>query len=119
MTKMNLCHFENWLKNWDATIQTYDGIEVYKMQVRRLEKQMRIIDNILAESDKNAMKGKDEVEAGKAIVENQNKKFYKELVECRNISQVMVFEIEKMNEMNFRKTKEIFRLNAELAKVKK
>lgn len=117
--KMTVSHFEKWLEGWNSLIETYDSRESYQIQKQKCEGSISVIDKLLNDSDTKVTKGKSEVEAGMALLENQEKKWYKDLTKVRNFLTVLIYDLEKMNEMNHRKTDEIFRLKAEIEKLNK
>ena len=52
------------------------------------------------------------------MFENQNKKWYKDLTRISKFLLSFSFDLEKMNENNYRKTDEIFKLRSEISQLK-
>lgn len=111
-------HFKNWMKGWDARIDTYDNQIELQGRKGKIRECWSVINDFLNMTDSNVMKGKDGIQAGKALVDNQNKKWYKALREVSDTLTVLEFEMEKMMEMNSRKTAEIYRLRNEVGRLR-
>ena len=101
-------NFEKWLNHWDLTIQSYDSQEEYLIKSNQCSTAISIIDEFLHQTDNKAMHGKSKEQAAIALIKNQEKKSYVNLTKARNIITAIMFDIEKMQELNHRKTNEIF-----------
>lgn len=112
-------NFKSYLDNWDLKIKTHDDIETQEAVNNRFKFCIGTIDSILNETSQKAMNrhvnNEDKV---KAMIANEEKKFYKDLKKVRDIITVEMYRLENLYELKNRKTNEIFRLAAENAKLR-
>lgn len=113
-----ILNFEKWINEWDLNIKSYDHRDNFKSQIEKCEGSISIINKLLSDSDDKSMRGKQQEEAVKAMFENQNKKWYKDLTRISKFLLSFSFDLEKMNENNYRKTDEIFKLRSEISQLK-
>lgn len=125
-TKTKRCHSEEFqellfkfLKEWDVTINTLDDIDSQKILKNKLNRALSTITSIQNESDNRVIKkAKNESEAGKLLLENQNRKWYKELTRVYYDLQSIMFSIDHLYELKNRKLYDNIQLRAEIVKFK-
>ena len=111
--------FKDWLNDWDLTIKTHDDIETQISVKNRFNFCIGTINRILNETDEKAMvKHQTNEDKVKAMFLNQEKQFYKDLKKVQDILTVEMYRLENLYELKNQKTKEIFRLAAENAKLR-
>lgn len=111
--------FKDWLNEWDLTIKTHDDIETQISVKNRFNFCIGTINKILNETDEKAMvKHQTNEDKVKAMFLNQEKPFYKDLKKIQDILTVEMYRLENLYELKNQKTKEIFRLAAENAKLR-
>ncbi len=111
--------FKDWLNDWDLTIKTHDDIETQISVKNRFNFCIGTINKILNETDEKAMvKYQTNEDKVKAMFLNQEKQFYKDLKKVQDILTVEMYRSENLYELKNQKTKEIFRLAAENAKLR-
>lgn len=111
--------FKDWLNDWDLTIKTHDDIETQISVKNRFNFCIGTINKILNETDEKAMiKHQTNEDKVKAMFANQEKQFYKDLKKVQDILTVEMYRLENLYELKNQKTKEIFRLAAENAKLR-
>ncbi|WP_407498806.1 hypothetical protein [Elizabethkingia anophelis] len=114
-----LQHFYGWLNDWDKNINTFDDEDVRKSLKNKLNYGMSVITSIQNKSDEKVLKNaSNDSEAGKALLENQSKKWYKDFSRMYHDMQSIIFSIDQLYELKNRKSLENIRLRAELAKLK-
>lgn len=113
-------NFKQYLNNWDATIKTHDDIETQEAVKNRFKFCIGTIDSILSETSQKAMsKHENNEDKVKAMIANEEKKFYKDLKKVRDIITVEMYRLENLYELKNQKTKEIFKLRSENAKLRR
>ncbi|WP_392436443.1 hypothetical protein ACF3N7_05275 [Cruoricaptor ignavus] len=125
MRNTRICHsdekrqdFANWLEDWDARIQTHDDYETRQMINDRIRFCFTEINEFLNESERKiSEKHLSEEAAGKALVEHQDKAWYKKLKKVAEMLSVLDIQVEQLYELKNRKTHEIFKLRSKLSKV--
>lgn len=112
-------NFKKYLDGWDETIKTHDDIETQESVNNRFKFCIGTIDSILSETSQKAMnRHENNEDKVKAMIANEEKKFYKDLKKVRDIITVEMYRLENLYELKNRKTNEIFRLAAENAKLR-
>lgn len=112
-------NFANWLNSWDARIETMDDRETQDMIREQLNWCIGVIINMQNKSDQKVMaKQNTDEQRVKAMFQNQERQWYKDLNRAKNILLAISFKIEGLYELKHRKTHEIFKLRAELSKPK-
>lgn len=110
-------NFKMYLEGWDAKIATLDDHHAQEISTEKFKFCIGIINSLLNESDtKVMMKGSTDEEKIVAMLANQKKKFYKDLIKVRDIMTVEMYRIENLYELKNRKSRENMRLRAELSK---
>lgn len=124
-SKTTKCHsdtaenFKNWLEDWDSSISTLDDFEAQEISDNKYNFCIYVIDKSLSDSDDKVMsKCMTNEDKTRALITNQKKKFYKDLQKVRNIMLVEKIKISNLYELKNRKTNEIFKLRAEISKLK-
>ena len=123
--KITKCHsdtaenFKKWLDGWDSNISTFDDFDAQEISDNKYKFCIYVIDKLLSDSDEKVMsKCITNEEKTRALITNQKKKFYKDLQKVRNIMMVEMYKIANLYELKNRKTNEIFKLRAEISKLK-
>ena len=123
--KMTKCHsdtadnFIKWLEGWDSRISTLDDFESQEISNNKYKFCIYVIDKLLSDSDDKVMsKYMTNEDKTKALIINQKKKFYVDLQKVRNIMLTEMYKIANLYELKNRKTNEIFKLCAEISKLK-
>lgn len=112
-------NFKDWLNEWDLTIKTHDDIKTQIGVKNRFNFCIGTINRILNETDEKAMiKHETNEDKVKAMFANQEKPFYKDLKKIQDFLTVEMYRMENLYELKNQKTKEIFRLAAENAKLR-
>ncbi|WP_407533769.1 hypothetical protein [Elizabethkingia miricola] len=112
-------HFYGWLNDWDKNINTFDDEDARKLLKNKLNYGMSVITSIQNKSDEKVLKNaSNDSEAGKALLENQGKKWYKDFSRMYHDMQSIIFSIDQLYELKNRKSLENIRLRAELARLK-
>ncbi|MDV3661668.1 hypothetical protein CMU70_14535 [Elizabethkingia anophelis] len=112
-------HFYGWLNDWDKNISTFDDDDARKLLKNKLNYGMSVITSIQNKSDEKVLKNaSNDSEAGKALLDNQGKKWYKDFSRMYHDMQSIIFSIDQLYELKNRKSLENIRLRAELAKLK-
>lgn len=113
-------NFIGWINHWDASIQTLDDHDNLNDMKARLTRGSDRLNLLLSESDNKALAKfpKDDKKAVENMFENQNKEWYKDLKNIAADMQMIAFQIERLYELKFRRTKENFKLRAENAKLR-
>ena len=111
--------FKDWLNEWDLTIKTHDDIETQIGVKNRFNFCIGTINKILNETDEKVMiRHETNEDKVKAMFANQEKPFYKDLKKIQDFLTVEMYRMENLYELKNQKTKEIFRLAAENAKLR-
>lgn len=112
-------HFYGWLNDWDKNINTFDDEDARKLLKNKLNYGMGVITSIQNKSDEKVLKNaSSDSEAGKALLDNQGKKWYKDFSRMYHDMQSIIFSIDQLYELKNRKSLENIRLRAEVAKLK-
>lgn len=107
-----------WMQNWDASISTHDDFQTKQIVKEKLRFCCGEINKFLAETDRKVMsKHLNEIEAAKAMIENQEKNWYKKMQKISGIISVLDFQIENIYELKNRYAHENIRLRSEIAKL--
>lgn len=135
-TKMTTClsneikeNFNEWLKNWDYKINSVDNRDNLEIAVNQckgiLNLSSKICNDIERKYIKSALNGKlegsnDYNEAYvKAIEKAESLETHKELKKINHLAFSLMYYIENLNELKNIRTKENFKLRAEITKLKK
>lgn len=111
--KTTICHFKNWIKNWDEKIKSFEGRKSQQFNSERIKKCISKIDFFLNSTDENAMrKFQTDEEKAKALIQNQEKDFYKSLTSVRNDLTALLYDFERLYEVQHRIISENFELRA-------
>ena len=121
-------NFNEWLKDWDLKINSVDNRDNLEIAVNQckgiLNLSSKICNDIERKYIKSALNGKlegsnDYNEAYvKAIEKAETLEAHKELKKINNLAFSLMYYIENLNELKNRRTKENFKLRAEISKLK-
>lgn len=107
------------LKKWDVTISTLDDLDAQKVLKNKLNRSMSIITSIQNKSNEKAVNNaKNKNEVVKLLLENQNKKWYKDLTLIYDDLQYIMYTINSLYELKNRKSHDNIALRYELSKLK-
>lgn len=133
--KMTIClsneikeNFNEWLKSWDFKINSVDNRDNFEIAVNQckgiLNLSSKICNDIERKYIKSALNGKlkgsNEYNEAyiKAIEKAESLETHKELKKINNLAFSLMYYIENINELKNIRTKENFKLRAEIAELK-
>ena len=121
-------NFNEWLKNWDFKINSVDNRDSLEIAVNQckgiLNLSSKIRNDIERKYIKSALNGKLEGSNEyneayvKAIEKAESIETHKELQKINNLAFSLMYYIENLNELKNIRTKENFKLRAEISKLK-
>lgn len=112
-----ILNFKKWLSSWDERIETHDDRDSKDIIHDRLVWSIGVINSILNDTDQKAMAVHESSEAKvKALFHNQSKPFYKDLEKVSNNLTVTMMQIDAIYELKNRKSYDVIKLRAQLAK---
>ena len=121
-------NFNEWLKNWDFKINSVDNRDSLEIAVNQckgiLNLSSKICNDIERKYIKSALNGKLEGSNEyneayvKAIEKAESIETHKELQKIKNLAFSLMYYIENLNELKNIRTKENFKLRAEISKLK-
>lgn len=115
-----ILNFKKWLSSWDERIETHDDRDSKDIIHDRLVWSIGVINSILNDTDQKAMAAHESNEAKvKALFKNQSKPFYKDLEKVSNNLTVTMMQIDAIYELKNRKSYDVIKLRAQLAKKEK
>lgn len=112
-----ISHFKNWLSDWDAAINSYDDRMRFRQVIDRINNCAGIIHKIGATREKKITADNGD-KAGEMLCKYHDSQPYKDLRYVEASLVVLTSEIENMQEMNRRKTHEIFTMRAEIERLR-
>ena len=121
-------NFNDWLKNWDFKINSVDNRDNFEIAINQckaiLNLSSKICNDIERKYIKSALNGKFEGSNEyneayvKAIEKAESLETHKELQKINNLAFSLMYYIENLNELKNIRTKENFKLRAEIAELK-
>ena len=121
-------NFNDWLKSWDFKINSADNRDNLQIATEGcktiINLSSKICNDIERKYIKSALNGKLKGSDGyneayvKAIEKAEGLETHKELQKIRALSLSLLYYIENLNELKNRRTKENFKLRAEIAELK-
>ena len=121
-------NFNEWLKSWDFNINSVDNRDNLEIAVNQCKSiinlSSKICNDIERKYIKSALNGKLEWSSEyneayvKAIEKAESLETHKELQKINKLAFSLMYYIENLNELKNRRTKENFKLRAEIAELK-
>ena len=121
-------NFNEWVKSWDFKINSVDNRDNLEIAVNRckgiINLSSKICNDIERKYIKSALNGKSEGSSEyneayvKAIEKAESIETHKELQKINNLAFSLMYYIENLNELKNIRTKENFKLRAEIAELK-
>ena len=113
-----ISHFKKWLNGWDERIETHDDRDTQEIICNRLKWSIGTINKILNDTTDKAIHGlTTDEEKAKAIIKNENKKFYKDLQKVSDNILVTMVQLQSVYELKNRKSYDTIKLRAKIAKM--
>ncbi len=116
-TTTMICHFREYLKGWNDKVNSAEGMHSKALLTDKIKSAMKRISNVLCEAEEKVMKKyTEEVNQGKALVDLQSKPFHKELTKAHAELTSVLYEIERVYELQNRLIDENYKLRIEITK---